>query len=238
MLCKFTFSLSIIRYHGHHPCCSILHTLISDKLCSLFYQHTTFNFQHAYMSQPSYHASRHRHIHSVRRSLTRQTVLTLVRSLVVSKVDYCNSVLAGVHAPFGQTVDYAACRCRADLLGKEVGTHRPITLWTSLVASSGENPIPAVRSGISLPSRHSAIVPCWQSTPCRRCRRSSSPPLGQHSVAGRSTTQCTTLGDRAFPVVAARACNDLPPTIMASLSLLTFRQQLKIFLFQKNILLT
>jgi len=28
---------------------------------------------------------------------------------------------------------------------------------------------------------------CWQSTPCRRCRRSSSPPLGQHSVAGRST---------------------------------------------------
>ena len=113
MFCKFTFSLSIIRYHGHHPCCSILHTLISDKLCSLFYQHTTFNFQHAYMSQPSYHASRHRHIHSVRRSLTRQTVLTLVRSLVVSKVDYCNSVLAGVSTHLLdrlQTMLHAAAR--------------------------------------------------------------------------------------------------------------------------------
>ena len=37
-----------------------------------------------------------RQIRSVRRSLSRQALLTLVRALIVSKVDYCNSVLAGI----------------------------------------------------------------------------------------------------------------------------------------------
>jgi len=38
-----------------------------------------------------------RQIRSVRRSLPRHAFLTLVRALVVSKVDYCNSVLAALH---------------------------------------------------------------------------------------------------------------------------------------------
>jgi len=46
------------------------------------------------------------------------------------------------------------------------------------------------------------------------------------------STRRVTVGDRAFPVAAARAWNDLQPTIRASPSMLTFRQQLKIFLFQ------
>jgi len=37
-----------------------------------------------------------RHIRSVRRSLSRPALLTLVRALIISKVDYCNSVLAGI----------------------------------------------------------------------------------------------------------------------------------------------
>ena len=37
-----------------------------------------------------------RQIRSVRRSLSRHALLTLVRALVVSKVDYCNSVFAGI----------------------------------------------------------------------------------------------------------------------------------------------
>ena len=32
----------------------------------------------------------------MRRSLSRHALLTLVRALIVSKVDYCNSVLAGI----------------------------------------------------------------------------------------------------------------------------------------------
>jgi len=37
-----------------------------------------------------------RQICSVRRSLPRHALLTLVRALVVSKVDYCNAVLVGI----------------------------------------------------------------------------------------------------------------------------------------------
>ena len=37
-----------------------------------------------------------RHICSVRHSIPRRALLTLIQALVVSKVDYCNSVLAGV----------------------------------------------------------------------------------------------------------------------------------------------
>jgi len=37
-----------------------------------------------------------RQICSVRRSLTRTTLLTLVNALVVTKVDYCSSVLSGI----------------------------------------------------------------------------------------------------------------------------------------------
>ena len=42
-------------------------------------------------------------IRSVRRSLSRQALLTLVRALIVSKVDYCNSVVAGIS---GQLQDW------------------------------------------------------------------------------------------------------------------------------------
>ena len=40
-----------------------------------------------------------RRICSVRRSIPRRALLTLIQALVVSKVDYCNSVLAGVLTP-------------------------------------------------------------------------------------------------------------------------------------------
>jgi len=41
-------------------------------------------------------------IRSMQRSLSRHALLTLVRALIVSKVDYCNSVLAGI---YGQLQD-------------------------------------------------------------------------------------------------------------------------------------
>ena len=45
-------------------------------------------------------------------------------------------------------------------------------------------------------------------------------------------TRRVTLGDRAFPVAAARAWNILPAQIRAASSLLSFRRQTKAHLFQ------
>jgi len=45
------------------------------------------------------------------------------------------------------------------------------------------------------------------------------------------TTRRTTLGDRAFPVAAARAWNALPLSVKQANTLLTFRRRLKSALF-------
>jgi len=47
-------------------------------------------------------------------------------------------------------------------------------------------------------------------------------------------TRRRTLGDRAFPVAAAKVWNSLPTTLTSQSSLLTFRQQLKTFLFEQS----
>jgi len=46
------------------------------------------------------------------------------------------------------------------------------------------------------------------------------------------TTRLSTLGDRAFPVAAARAWNSLPPAVRDAPSLLSFRSHLKTRLFE------
>ena len=45
-------------------------------------------------------------------------------------------------------------------------------------------------------------------------------------------TRLVAVGDRAFPVVAAKLWNELPGDVTASQSLAAFRRQLKTFLFR------
>ena len=44
----------------------------------------------------------------------------------------------------------------------------------------------------------------------------------------------TTIGDRAFPVAAARAWNSLSPRVRAASSIVSFRRELKPYLFLKS----
>jgi len=48
------------------------------------------------------------------------------------------------------------------------------------------------------------------------------------------STRRTALGDRAFPVTAARAWNALPSSVRSAPSLLQFRRDLKTALFQSS----
>ena len=67
-----------------------------------------------------------RQIRSVRRSLSRHALLTLVRALIVSKVDYCNSVLAGTPGQLQdrlQSVLEVGCRRPFGFLSEAVRTH-------------------------------------------------------------------------------------------------------------------
>ena len=60
----------------------------------------------------------------------------------------------------------------------------------------------------------------------RQLRSADSPTLVVRS------TRRSTLGDRAFPVAAARAWNSLPPAVRDAPSFLSFRSRLKTWLFE------
>ena len=98
-------------------------------------------------------------IRSVRRSIPRRALLTLIRAPVVSKVDYCNSVLRFVWHP-AKTVAVRIDCCRtAGILGQKVGTHHCATPWTQLVKSSWEDKVSVLCSVFLMPSWYCATVP-------------------------------------------------------------------------------
>jgi len=98
-----------------------------------------------------------RRIRSVRRSVPRRALLILIQALVVSKVDYCNSVLAGVSDTLLrrlQSVLNAATR----LVFSARRSEHSATPRTPLVESSGEDKVSALCSGLLMPSWYSAMV--------------------------------------------------------------------------------
>jgi len=68
-----------------------------------------------------------RSLRSVRRSLPYHALLTLVRTLVVSKLDYCNAVLTGVAGNhFNRLQSVLNAAARFGFLGQTTCTHNPI----------------------------------------------------------------------------------------------------------------
>jgi len=172
-------------------------------------------------------------ISSFRHSLSRPALLTLIRALVISKLDYCCSVLAGAPETLLhrlQSVLNAAAR-----------------LVFSARKTEHTSPL--------LPELH------WLKVSERfkfrlcvlmyRCLHSTAPSYLAETirpVSGLSTrrhlrsadrltllvptTRRLTLGDRAFPAAAARAWNLLPCHVRDTPSLLAFCRELKTVLFR------
>ena len=57
-----------------------------------------------------------------------RALLTLIQSLVVSKVDYCNLVLAGVSDTLLRRLQSVECCRTAGILGQKVRAHHSATL--------------------------------------------------------------------------------------------------------------
>jgi hypothetical protein len=163
-------------------------------------------------------------------------LLTLIRSLVVSKVDYCNSLLVGVsgHLLLSrlQSVFNAAARIifssrRSDhitpLLRELHWLRMPQRIQFRLCVLvyrclRGTAPIYLVETLHRVADVDSL----------RRLRSADTSALVVPS------TRRSTLGDRAFPVAAARAWNSLPSAVRDTPTLLTFRQLLKTHLFRTS----
>jgi len=176
-----------------------------------------------------------RQIRSLRRCLPRHALLTLVRALIVSKVDYCNSVLAGIPGQLQdrlQTVLNAAARlvfparrseCITPLLRElhwlrvpERVTFRLCVLaYRCLHGTTPANLAESLHRTSDVDTR-------------RRLRSADSAMLVIPS------TRRSTLGDRSFPVASAREWNTLPSSVRNAPSLTTFRRELKTVLFRSS----
>ena len=155
-------------------------------------------------------------------------MLTLVRALIVSKVDYCNSVLAGMSRHLHdrlQSVVNAAARL--------VFSARRNDHITPLLRDLHWLRVPErVKFRLCVlayrclhgmaPSYLADDLQLTSTVGTRRQLRSADSP----TLVVRSTRR-STLDDRAFP-----AWNSLPPAVRDAPSLLTFRSRLKTWLFE------
>ena len=176
-----------------------------------------------------------RQIQSVRRSLPHAMLVTLLRALVISKVDYCNSVLAGV--------------TKSQLVRLQSVLNAAARLVFSARKSEHVTPLLRELHWLKIPER----IQFRLCTLAYRCLHGTAPKyladdlhlttategyrrLRSADVMTLSvpTTRRSTLGDRAFPVAAARAWNSLPASIRSSPSLDSFRRDLKTFLFRSS----
>ena len=98
-----------------------------------------------------------RQIQSVRRCLPQHALLTLIRALVVSKVDYCCFMLAGVWSSTGQAAVHPQL-CRLTRVRQALRMHHLSSLRPSLVDGPGTDSIPFLRSGIPMSQRISAAI--------------------------------------------------------------------------------
>ena len=176
-----------------------------------------------------------RQLYSIRRCVSKRVLQSLVVSLVLTRLDYGCATLAG---------------CPSCLLDK---LQSVMNAAARLVCSARkyDHVTPLLRElhWLRVPERITFRLAVY----AYRCQHGLAPPYlaaDIHRVADvesrrhlRSastaellvpSTHHVTIGDRAFPVAAARAWNSLPPRVTSSPSLQVFRRQLKTELFARS----
>ena len=88
---------------------------------------------------------------------------TSPRHLTLLTVEFCwrDCKSCSVSAAFTTAAVCLQCRRSSRVLRKEVGAHNSTSPWTTLAETSRENSFPVMCSRVSVPYRHSAVIPCW-----------------------------------------------------------------------------
>ena len=174
-------------------------------------------------------------IRRIRPFLTEKTAQILIQALVISRLDYCNSLLAGAPAsairPL-QLIQNAAARL---VFNRPKFSHTTSLLrslhWLPVAARIQFKTLVLAYRAVkgSAPSYLQAMVKPY--TPARPLRSATSGRLVTPSLrgpCGRSTRS------RLFSVLAPRWWNELPPDVRTAESLPIFRRRLKTHLFRKH----
>ena len=176
-----------------------------------------------------------RRLRSIRRQVPTAVFQSLVVTLVLSRLDYCNSVLAGLPANLIQrlqSAQNAAARLIYNIRRYDHITDALISLhWLRVPERiSFKIAVLTYRSlNGSAPSYLSSYFTRVADVPRRHRLRSASTSRLTTPFIRRST-----IGKRSFPFVGAILWNELPSDVISAPSLPVLRQRLKTFLFRRS----
>ena len=176
-----------------------------------------------------------RQIRSISRSVSQQTLQSLVVSLVLSRLDYGNATLAGVASnqlDRLQSVTNAAARLVCSARKCDHITPLLHDLHWLRVPQRIEFKLAVLAfcclHGMAPPYLARELRRVADMDSRRRLRSASTFELNI------PPTRCVTVGDRAFRVAAARVRNSLPSNVSASPSLSVFKRPMKTSLFSRS----
>jgi hypothetical protein len=173
-----------------------------------------------------------RQLRSIRRYVSSTVFKSLVTSLVLTRLDYCNSALINLPATQTrrlQSVQNAAARLVFNMRRTDHVTDALICLHWLRVAERIKFKV-AVLAYKSIHKQSPSYLANFTLTSLSSYRaglRSSS-----SSQLRVPRYKLSTVGDRAFPVAGAEVWNSLPQHVKSAPSLTTFRSRLKTFLFK------
>jgi hypothetical protein len=172
-----------------------------------------------------------RQLRSIRRYVTPTVFKSLVTSLVLTRLDYCNSSLINLPAlqiRRLQSVQNAAARLVFNMRRSDHVTDALICLHWLRVAERITFKV-AVLAYKSLHGQSPSYLANFDQT------SSGSRLTGLRSSSSNQLQvprhKLSTIGDRAFPVAGAVVWNSLPQQVKSATSLASFRSRLKTFLF-------
>ena len=166
-----------------------------------------------------------RQLRSVRRSLPRAVLQSLMSSLVLSRLDYGNATLAGIPAYLLQQLQ-SVMNSAARLVFSSSRYDHITPLLHQLHWLRAPERIEFKLAVLVFKCLH-GTAPSYLADELQRTA-----DLGTRRRLRSSSS--LTVGDRAFPVAAARTWNSLPQHVTSAPTMSVFRSRLKAFLFKRS----
>ena len=192
--------------------------------------HLTMNAHVSNIARTCYYELRR--LASIRRFLTRTATATLVSAFVLSRIDYCNSLL------FGSTNDVTSHLQRIQNYAARVIFRLPMSSSITIHLKSLHWLPVKVRSTYKIACLcyhcHSSTVPSYVTDMLHkkplhtRNTRSSSYTM---PLLNRAAHSKATLGDRSFSFASSSVWNSIPNDVRCAPSLSSFKSRLKTYLF-------
>ena len=194
--------------------------------------HVTDNKTDTHTS-PSFGVVVWRRLASIRRFLTSTATATLVSAFVLSRIDYCNSLL------FGSTLDVTSHLQRIQNYAARVILRLPMSSRITIHLKSLHWLPVKVRSTYKIACLcyhcHSSTAPSYVTDMLHkkplhtRNTRSSSYTM---PLLNRPAHSKATLGDRSFSFASSSVWNSIPNDVKCAPSLSSFKSRLKTYLFR------